>query len=442
MSRVLLLTDDRLGARMAGPAIRSVELARQLAPIHEVTVASTQPHEEGLDLPFRVRFGARGPELTSLAAQHDVMVAGGFVYAQHPALMRLATYRVLDLYDPMLLEDLACLAGELGAFQLAEHRRWLDAQMAAADFMICASERQRDYWLGRLCALGRLDHTLYSQDPTVRRLLDVVPFGLPAMSPTSGMPLLRALPGIGPDEVVLLWGGGLWDWLDPLTPIRAAASLQDAFPRLKLVFMAGRSPNPTTPEMPMQARARQLAAELGALGRSVHFLEEWIPYEQRGSLLKEADAAFSAHYDHLETRFAFRTRILDYLWAGLPILATRGDAMADLIEAEGLGSTLAAGDVEGWSRALRRMEHETSWREACAERVRRVAPRFHWERAIAPLRAFCEAPYATPRGAPPIVLGGAGSLLVKGWLSLRQEGLEGLSGRVRRYVARQRGGPA
>jgi hypothetical protein len=34
----------------------------------------------------------------------------------------------------------------------------------------------------------------------------------------------------------------------------------------------------------------------------------------------------STHYEHVETTFAFRTRILDYLWAGLPVVATGGDA--------------------------------------------------------------------------------------------------------------------
>jgi hypothetical protein len=33
----------------------------------------------------------------------------------------------------------------------------------------------------------------------------------------------------------------------------------------------------------------------------------------------------SAHPAHLETRFAFRTRMLDYLWAGLPIVSTEGE---------------------------------------------------------------------------------------------------------------------
>ncbi len=56
----------------------------------------------------------------------------------------------------------------------------------------------------------------------------------------------------------------------------------------------------------------------GALGTSVFFNPDWVAYEDRGDYLLEADAGVSTHFAHIETEFAFRTRILDYLWAGLP----------------------------------------------------------------------------------------------------------------------------
>jgi hypothetical protein len=39
----------------------------------------------------------------------------------------------------------------------------------------------------------------------------------------------------------------------------------------------------------------------------------------------------STHRDHLETRLSFRTRMLDYIWAGLPIVCTDGDHFASLV---------------------------------------------------------------------------------------------------------------
>ena len=75
--------------------------------------------------------------------------------------------------------------------------------------------------------------------------------------------------------------------------------------------------------MAMAAEAVALAEELGLRDRVVFFNFGWVPYAERGRYLLEADVAVSAHFDDIETRFAFRTRFLDCLWAGLPVVTTR-----------------------------------------------------------------------------------------------------------------------
>src|SRR5205814_489039 len=120
---------------------------------------------------------------------------------------------------------------------------------------------QRDLWLGFLAALGRIDEHQYARDPTLRSLVDVVPFGMPTEPPLSAGPVLKGVvEGIGRDDRVLLWGGGIWDWLDPLTVIRAVAAL----PRddVRLFFLGTRHPHPGMREMPVARRARELADEL------------------------------------------------------------------------------------------------------------------------------------------------------------------------------------
>ena len=98
------------------------------------------------------------------------------------------------------------------------------------------------------------------------------------------------------------------------------------------------------PARDAEERAQALARELGLLGRVVLFNDGWVPYDERGAWLLQADCAVAAHRDHLETRFAFRTRLLDCFWAGLPIVCTRGDELAERIERDGLGAAVAAAD--------------------------------------------------------------------------------------------------
>ena len=65
-----------------------------------------------------------------------------------------------------------------------------------------------------------------------------------------------------------------------------------------------------------------------------------------GHNLLEADVGVSTHFEHVETAFSYRTRILDYLWAGLPIIATQGDSLSRLVNQHDLGITVPAEDTD------------------------------------------------------------------------------------------------
>src|SRR5206468_11661898 len=143
---------------------------------------------------------------------------------------------------------------------------------------VCASEKQRDYWLGMLAANNRINPHEYDADPTMRDLIDVVPFGVPAEPPRpTGRALKGAYSGIGENDRVILWGGGIWEWFDPLTLIRAVHQIRDTHPEVKLFFMGVKHPNPLVPDMDMTARAMALAEELGLTGSAV-FFNDWVPY--------------------------------------------------------------------------------------------------------------------------------------------------------------------
>ncbi|NJO04900.1 MAG: hypothetical protein HC876_04865 [Chloroflexaceae bacterium] len=212
------------------------------------------------------------------------------------------------------------------------------------------------------------------------------------------------LPGIGDDEIILLWTGGLWDWLDPLTLIHAMPQVLATCPQTRLVFLAGRHPG-TVQEMQMPQRARALAAELGLLNQAVFFYEMWVPYQQRADFLLEADIAVSLHRDHLETAYAaIRSRFLDHLWAGLPSIVTAGDAAADLVRNRNLGYTVCPEDINDVVRATVHLVSNREVRQQCAEHARQIADAFTWERTLEPLSRFCMRPLRRSRPVSPHVV--------------------------------------
>jgi len=168
--------------------------------------------------------------------------------------------------------------------------------------------------------------------------------------------------------------------------------LAERRPDVRLFFLGVAHPNPDVPEMAIVARTRELAAELGVAGKNVFFNEQWVALDDRSNYLLEADAGVSTHYDHIETTFSFRTRILDYMWANLPIVTTRGDSFGDLVGAEGMGVAVPERDVDALADALEAVLYDPEVRADTRAAVSRVREDFTWEKALEPLVEFCRDP--------------------------------------------------
>jgi glycosyltransferase involved in cell wall biosynthesis len=429
VARVLVCSADPVGRNMAGPGIRYLHIARQLAKAHDVTLAV--PDLPALpDEPFE--WVAAPRRLAAFATRFDTVIAQRLPPATMHRLARSGTRTIYDLYAPSLVEALALLGadgGRAAELRYGEVRSVQRLALALGDAFLCASERQRDLWLGALAALGRLDVKRYRQDPALRRLVAVVPFGLEARRPIADG---RALEGVLPEGArVLLWGGGVWDWLDPLTVIRAIAELSRTREDVCLYFPGTRRPGSETASG-MAARARSLARELGLEGRSVVFSETWVPYAERERYLLAADVGVSAHLDTVEARFAFRTRVLDYLWAELPCVVTQGDVLADMIAERGVGLTVPPGDVTGWVDALGRLLGDDEALARAREAARSVRAELEWPRVVEPLARLVADPPSPARKIAPGLL--ARTYLAGVRSSLAGRGLRGTAAALARRL--------
>jgi glycosyltransferase involved in cell wall biosynthesis len=346
MTRVLVLSEDPVGPEMGGNAIRAYELAAVLSEHAQVALAS--PAGDLAPPEVRaVRFEREDPRALR-AALHgtDVVLALPPNPVVAAELRRSGARVVYDLYDPRPLQVLEAFA-DSGALR---RRYWsqvaLDhtlAALASGDFLLCASERQRDLWIGAMLGAGLISAERYGADPSLARSIAVVPFGVPAQPPSAlgGGPRER-FPALGADAEIVLWNGGLWNWLDPLSAVEAIARVVERRPQARLVFM-GRAPLDAR-QAASAGAARERAQRLGLLERVVLFNDEWVSYARRADWLLACDCALSLHVDHLETRYAFRTRLLDCFWAGLPVVCTEGDELAERVRGQGLGAAVPAGD--------------------------------------------------------------------------------------------------
>ena len=389
--RVLFISPDAVGARMRGMGIRYTELARALASHADVVVATGDSESAG-EPPAGISVTGYAPHAPG-ALRPEIERADAIVAPpQWPVVtgwMRRSGARLIfDLYAPETLETLELFADRKPALRrlmVALTLDRLEDALGCGDHFMCAGQAQRDLYVGALLAARRLSPEAYDRDPSLRGLLDVVPFGVPAEPPPAAArgALRAALPQIAAGDEVVLWNGGLWNWFDAPAAIEAVALLAARRPTVRLVFM-GSGEGPAGARAAQEAQA--LAAARGLAGGAVIFNDGWVPYGERAGWLLDAACAVVAARDHLETRFAFRTRLLDCFWAGLPAVCTRGDELAARIERDDLGAVTPPGDAAALADAIERVLDRG--RTAYAERLARAAADHAWPIVAEPLRRW------------------------------------------------------
>ncbi|MFJ2483006.1 glycosyltransferase family 4 protein [Pseudomonas sp. NPDC087598] len=385
---VLIVCNDVVGSKMAGPAIRCVELAKALSESLHVKLCAPEI-DFNVDLPFE-RYVFADPKFQRDAQTVDIVIFQGDALRANPFLKKIPGILVADLYCPVPLEyhqasskDDIAIRGYTSNF-LSEV---LHEQLVFADHFLCASEKQRDFWLGALTVAGRINAHRWpiASHANLSDLISLLPFGLAIERPVATRPAIREAFNIPDDDVVLVWGGGLYQWFDPLTPIRAIHQLALKGTRVHLVFIGVKHPNPGIAQPDMCTQAVELATRLGVNGDLVHFNFGWVDYSDRHNFLLDADAGISAHYNNPETRFSFRTRMLDYIWCGLPIIATKGDVFGDSLLAEGMGIAVDYEDVEGWVSAIEVISRDRMVRQAYSAQVIRNSASYRWDILVEPL---------------------------------------------------------
>lgn len=382
MTRVALVSSEPIRPLMAGIGIRYLELARRLPEygIETVLVSPAAPEETralGLDTPVR-RF--EPGRLREILADCDAAVAQGQL-ANDLVLECPHLPVAIDLYDPWLVENLSYVA-TLGFDPWRnDHATWV-LQMSRGDFFLCSSEEQRNYYLGFLTALGRINPERIAGDPDLETLIAPVPFGVPSELP----PHRPVLPAPAPGERRLLFGG-LYDWYDPWTLLDALEKLDQPSWTLLLI----RNPNPESTPQRLLGQVEERCRRAGWWESRVRCID-WTPADRRYDLLRDVDLLAAPHRPSLETRLSLRTRFLDAMAAGCPVVTSAGGAMSRMLREHGAGWVVPPGDAGALAQALAEAMDDEAARERSTAGARELLQGFHWERALAPLVRFCREP--------------------------------------------------
>lgn len=385
--KIAVVVPEPVGARMSGIGIRMVSLARVLAAHHEVSLGLLSL-EEGFDPGLPV-FTYKKETVGESVAGFDAALVQG-----EPANYLLSQKRparvVVDLYDPYMVEALT--------YRDEDHRfahASTAVQLQKGDFFLCAHEGQKLFYLCALYALGRLTPAAYAADPDCTALLGIVPFGVPGEAPIIEPGILKARLDL-PAEAKILFFGTFYDWYD--TDLLQAV-LERVLAREGVHFAAVEHLRADTTPQSRAAAFRAWAEGRGWLGTKVH-LTGWIPYSERLSAYADCAAAVSFYSPSLETALSFRTRLLDFLYAGLPVVAVQGGGLERVLPGQP-GLRLLPPDPDALAASIvDLLDHPPadSERKHYSDAIRAVCS---WERAAAPLLAWLDRPAPGADAAAP-----------------------------------------
>ncbi|MCX6346788.1 MAG: glycosyltransferase family 4 protein, partial [Actinobacteria bacterium] len=224
-------------------------------------------------------------------------------------------------------------------------------------------------------------------------MIDVVPFGLPENKPVHEKNVLKGvIKGIDKNDFVVLWAGGIYNWFDTLSLIRAMKIVWEKRKDIKLFFLGVKHPDPLVKELTLVNETVSLAKSLDVYENNVFFNFGWVKYEERQNYLMESDAGIVTHPVHIETRFSFRTRTLDCMWASLPMISTEGDFFSDLIREKTLGIVVKEKDPEDIANAIIRLAENKEFYNKCVNNLKEIAKDYTWEKVCAPVLKYCMDP--------------------------------------------------
>jgi glycosyltransferase involved in cell wall biosynthesis len=383
---IAVLAPEPIRPRMAGMGIRALELARVLSREFETRLLVPNEPREAQEVAGDLRIvGAPAGRLAEAAGRASAALVSG--HAANSWFHEVPNVPVaVDLYDPFPIENLH-YARTLGEETARHDLATLALALSRGDFFLCASPEQRLFYAGALFAQGRIGASNFPEDPALRNLLATLPFGVPE-SPASGDRAAgrraAGLPRDVPESAPLVLFGGIYDWYDPALLLAAWPSVRERVPGAHLLFFE--NPNPeTTPQGVFEA-ARAHAKTIDPHGRSIAF-SPWLPYFSRADLYAACDLAVSIASEGLETELAYRTRLLDAAWGGVPAVAVAGGTLARELASAGAGLECPR-EAEALADAISGLLAEAPRRQSMARAARTFASERAWGRVAAPLLAW------------------------------------------------------
>lgn len=225
------------------------------------------------------------------------------------------------------------------------------AILRGGDAFSTPSRRQRLAVLGELLLLGRFSAAAQAEPPVY-----AVPHCASQRPPSSPSSDLTA----GGEGFSIISTGSFNTWFDHRTLFAALETVMEADPGVSFTATGG----PVRHSGSGWAEFSDLVRSSGMAERFL--LEGWLPDEEMERVYSGASAAVFTDRPGLETELGARTRALDWISRGIPVVCTSGSEIAEDIAGSGMGIVVPQGDPASLASALLGLARDP----ALGERIR------------------------------------------------------------------------
>ncbi len=311
--------------------------------------------------------------------------------------------------------------------------RFVPVLMRADRFSTCSSP-QRAALIGQLSMIGRLTAGNAGVD-----LVHAIPNSIDHTE----LALLGAIeraPRAPGEPFVVLWSGGYNTWADPDLLFETLERAMAREPSIRFVSTGGAIGGHYT-----QGYERFRARVAGSVHAARYHFAGWVQTAELPAYYGDAHAAILTDRFGYEGVLGARTRMLDWLAAGLPIVTTRLSEISHEVEARGAGLTARCGDAEGLAEHLVALAADPELAARMGAAGRAYAQReLRADRQLEALRDWARRPTRAPDGERRVDLpahGAAGNelrSLARQWVeSTRRGGIRAGLGDARRFATRR-----
>ena len=239
--------------------------------------------------------------------------------------------------------------------------------------MLCANEAQKKFYTGVMAQVGRINPITYGDED----LIQIVPYGIYREKAVAKHDPVSKLVK-NKKAFKLLWFGGIYPWFDLTNLLEAVKNANKTTP-IELIMVGVKNPFNQHPDFIKRYEEVMDYIKNNNMDEIVH-ITDWVKFEDRAEWYLGSDAVVLINNIGMENTLAWRTRLVDYVWADLPIVTNGGDPMSDILEANKAVYILPDLDAKTIEKEIIKISKDKETLKQVSTNLSKVRRLFYWDK--------------------------------------------------------------